>query len=173
MSHRPAPRAVHHPWDPDCAEYSHSEHPLRVGATQALLSARRQRPGPRCGVPDNNTALLHRLIGDQPDAPAEILDRATDSTFTPLVVAAALLARDLDLSEATRYAATSRDRQLVALGEAHLRGNADLFDVLVRDDLCEHPDNLLARLDRRTIDTQPVTPAAPSAKSTASQGGAW
>lgn len=96
-------------------------------------------------VPDDNTALLHRLIGDHPDAPAEILDLAADSTSTPLLVASALLAGDLDvLTRAARYATTTRDRQLVALAEAHLRGNADLLFVLVRDHLSEHPDNLLA-----------------------------
>jgi len=96
-------------------------------------------------VPDDNTALLHRLIGDQPDAPAEILGCAADSTSTPLLVAAALLANDLELlTRAAQHAATTRDRQLVALADAHLRGNADLLYVLVRDHLCEHPDNLLA-----------------------------
>jgi hypothetical protein len=96
-------------------------------------------------VPDDNTALLHRLIGDHPDAPAEILARAEHSTSAPLLVAAALLAGDLELlTRAARVATTTRDRQLVALAEAHLRGNADLLHVLVRDHLSEHPDNLLA-----------------------------
>jgi hypothetical protein len=96
-------------------------------------------------VPDDNTTLLHRLIGDHPDAPAEILDRATDSTSTPLLVAAALLATDLELlTRAAQLATTTRDRQLVTLADAHLRGNADLLDALVRDHLSEHPDNLLA-----------------------------
>jgi hypothetical protein len=96
-------------------------------------------------VPDDITTLLHRLIGGHPDAAAEVLDRASDSTSAPLLVAAALLAQDPELvTTASLYAITSRDRQLVALGEAHLRGNADLLDVLVRDHLSEHPDNLLA-----------------------------
>jgi hypothetical protein len=96
-------------------------------------------------VPDDETALLHRLIGDHPDAPAQILALAEGSTSTPLLVAAALLAGDLDhLARAARHATTTRDRQLVALTEAHLLGNADLLDVLVRDHLSEHPDNVLA-----------------------------
>jgi hypothetical protein len=96
-------------------------------------------------VPDEDTTLLHRLIGDLPDAPAEVLDRAPGSTSAPLLVAAALLACDRHLlARAARYASTTRDRQLVALAEAHLHGNADLLHVLVRDHLCEHPDNLLA-----------------------------
>jgi hypothetical protein len=96
-------------------------------------------------MPDDNTALLHRLIGDHPDAPAEILELAAVCTSIPLLVAAAVLAGDLGLlARAARDATTTRERQLVALTEAHLRGNADLLDALVRDHLCEHPDNLLA-----------------------------
>jgi hypothetical protein len=96
-------------------------------------------------VPDDDAALLHRLIGDQPDAPDDILDRARNSTSTPLLVAAALLASDLEpLTRAAQHATTTRDRQLVALAEAHLRGNADLLHVLIRDHLSEHPDHLLA-----------------------------
>ena len=96
-------------------------------------------------MPDDNTSLLHRLIGDDPDAGGEILARATGSTSTPLLVTAALLAQDPALlARAARHALTTRERQLVALGEAHLSGNADLLDVLVREHLSEHPDHLLA-----------------------------
>jgi hypothetical protein len=128
----------------DCAERGNSEHPSRVGhqtCRQRAVSAQVHRSG----VPDDSISLLHRLIGDDPDAGAQILGRANHSTSTPVLVAAALLAQDAELlTRATQYATTTRDRQLVALGEAHLRGNADLFDVLVRDHLSEHPDNLLA-----------------------------
>jgi hypothetical protein len=41
-------------------------------------------------------------------------------------------------------AATSRDRQLVALAAAHLAGDHDRFDALVRDHLAEHPDHVVA-----------------------------
>lgn len=96
-------------------------------------------------VPDDTRSLLLRLIGDQADASAEILDRAPHSTSTPMLVAAALLAGDFELlTRAAQYANKTRDRQLVALAEAHLCGNADLLHVLVRDHLSEHPDNLLA-----------------------------
>jgi hypothetical protein len=96
-------------------------------------------------VPDQTDALLLRLIGDHPDAPAEILRFAEDSTSTPLLVAAALLAGDPDLlTKSAGLASTTRDRQLVALADAHLRSNGDLLHVLVRDHLSEHPDNLLA-----------------------------
>jgi hypothetical protein len=96
-------------------------------------------------VPDDNNTLLLRLIGGDPDAPVEVLAHAATSTTPPMLVAAALLANDSALlARAAHYATTSRDRQLVALAEAHLRGNADLLDVLVREHLSEHPDNLLA-----------------------------
>jgi hypothetical protein len=96
-------------------------------------------------VPEDNTALLRRLIGGHPDAPTEVLDRAATSTSPPLLVAAALLGHDAELLErAAGHSGSTRDRQLVALAEAHLRGDAELLDVLVRDHLSEHPDNLLA-----------------------------
>jgi hypothetical protein len=40
-------------------------------------------------------------------------------------------------------AATTRDRQLVAIAAAHLRGERDLVDALARDHLADHPDNVL------------------------------
>ena len=96
-------------------------------------------------MPDEITTLLHRLIGGDPDAAGAVLERATTSGSAPLLAAAALVSRDPDrLVAAGRQATTTRDRQLVALVDAHLRGDADLFDVLVRDHLAEHPDSLLA-----------------------------
>jgi hypothetical protein len=96
-------------------------------------------------VPDDNTPLLRRLIGEDPEAPVEILGLAPDSTSTPLLVAAAIVASDPELlARAGEHAGTTRDRQLVALADAHLRADAELLDALVRDHLCEHPDNLLA-----------------------------
>jgi hypothetical protein len=96
-------------------------------------------------VTEHNIHALRRLIGDHPDAPAEILDLAAESTSTPLLVAAAIVTNDRQrLNRATRHAATTRDRQLVALADAHLRGDTELLDALVRDHLSEHPDNLLA-----------------------------
>ena len=40
-------------------------------------------------------------------------------------------------------AATTRDRQLVVIATAHLRGERDLVDALARDHLVDHPDNVL------------------------------
>jgi hypothetical protein len=97
-------------------------------------------------VPDDNTTLLlHRLIGGDLLAPAEVLHEASSSVSPSLLVAAALIDREPSfLARATEHATTTRDRQLVALADAHLRGDADRLDVLVRDHLSEHPDNLLA-----------------------------
>jgi hypothetical protein len=61
-----------------------------------------------------------------------------------LLVAAALVdANPEHLVRASQTATTTRDRQLVAIATAHLHDDADLLDALVRDHLCDHPDNLL------------------------------
>ena len=71
--------------------------------------------------------------------------RAETSRSVPVLVAAAMLARDdSELGRASELAETTRDRQLVVLAQTHLRGDADLLDVLVRDHLAVHPDHLLA-----------------------------
>jgi hypothetical protein len=48
------------------------------------------------------------------------------------------------LAEAADQASTTRDRQLVAIATAHLDGDDDRLDALVRDHLADHPDNVLA-----------------------------
>ena len=48
------------------------------------------------------------------------------------------------LTEAADQASTTRDRQLVAIATAHLDGDDDRLDALVRDHLADHPDNVLA-----------------------------
>ena len=47
------------------------------------------------------------------------------------------------MARADGMAATTRDRQLVAIATAHLRGERDLVDALARDHLVDHPDNVL------------------------------
>ena len=63
-----------------------------------------------------------------------------------ILVAASLCAPDGErlLARATAVAATTRDRQLVAIAGAHLRGEADVVDALARDHLVDHPDSVLA-----------------------------
>ncbi len=61
------------------------------------------------------------------------------------LVAAALVAADSEalMDRARRAALTTRDRQLVAIANAHLRGERELVDALARDHLADHPDNVL------------------------------
>ena len=74
-----------------------------------------------------------------------MLAQAATTDSAAVLVAAAMLTRDRHhLDRATELAGSARERQLVALADTHLRGNADLLDVLARDHLAEHPDHLLA-----------------------------
>ena len=76
----------------------------------------------------------------------------------PVILVAAVLmavaAGDALLARALAAAATTRDRQLVAIATAHLRGDRDLVDALARDHLVDHPDSVLvawiAGASRRT-----------------------
>ena len=93
---------------------------------------------------DDDT-LVRRLVGGDPRAEAEVLAAAPTSESVPVLVAAALLSHDTTyLTRAATTAVNPRDRQLVALADAHLTGQADLLDALVRDHLADHPDHLLA-----------------------------
>jgi hypothetical protein len=97
-------------------------------------------------MPDDIHALVRRLVGNDATAPTEILKRAKTDNTPLLLVAAALTADRPDelLARAAMNATTTRDRQLVAIATAHVRGDADLLDALVRDHLADHPDNVLA-----------------------------
>ena len=96
-------------------------------------------------MPDSTTALLDRLIGDDPSAAAEVLVAAPTSLSPALLVAAALLTLAPELLvRAGALATATRDRQLVAIGEAYLAGETHRLDVLVREHLDEHPDHPLA-----------------------------
>ena len=76
-----------------------------------------------------------------------------------LLVAAALLAPDADglLARAEAVAATTRDRQLVAIAIAHRRGERELVDALAREHLVEHPDNVLVAWIARANNTKEGT----------------
>ena len=98
-------------------------------------------------MPDEIETLLRRLISGDQTAVAAVLARARTSDAPALLVAAALISGDGDgllLARATTHAATTRDRQLVAVAAADLKGDHDLFDALIRDHLADHPDNVLA-----------------------------
>jgi hypothetical protein len=89
--------------------------------------------------------VLLRLVGGDAAAADEVLARAAGTCSPSLLVAAALLSRDpVLITRAERSATTPRERQLVALADAHLHGRAELLDALVRDHLADHPDHLLA-----------------------------
>lgn len=86
-----------------------------------------------------------------------------------VLVAAALLAAsspDL-LTEATRAARTTADRQFVAIAGAHLAGDHDRVEALARDHLLDHPPRPLLAwiLDHRHVPareptTEPTTEPA-------------
>jgi len=89
--------------------------------------------------------LLHQLVLGDAAAIAAIVEAARTSDDPAILVAAALFAPDGDglMARAGGVAATTRDRQLVAIAAAHLRGERDLVDALARDHLVDHPDNVL------------------------------
>ena len=96
-------------------------------------------------VTSDDASLLLRLIGGDAAAAEEILALAPASDDPGLLVAAAMLSRDAaHLVRAHGAARTPRDRQLVVLAQTQLRGDTELFDVLVRDHLADHPDHLMA-----------------------------
>jgi len=87
---------------------------------------------------------IRRAIGGDPDAISWIETHA-DSTSEPTVIAmAALLEGHPErIDEALAVATTRRDRQLVAIARAHLRGDHQLVDALARDHLADHPDSFM------------------------------
>ena len=88
--------------------------------------------------------LQDLVVGDSAAIAAIVAESAT--SIDPLIlVAAAQFAPDAQglLTRAERAATTTRDRQLVAVANAHLRGQRDLVDALARDHLADHPDNVL------------------------------
>jgi ABC-type uncharacterized transport system ATPase subunit len=95
--------------------------------------------------PAHARQLVRRLVvGD--DAATTAIVAASRASDDPLIlVAASLFAPDGErlLAQAERVAATTRDRQLVAIAGAHRRGEHDLVDALAREHLVDHPDSLL------------------------------
>jgi hypothetical protein len=89
--------------------------------------------------------LLRRLVVGDAAAISAIADESRTSVDPVVLVAAALFARDADglLARAEAVAATTRDRQLVAIAIAHRRGERERVDALARDHLVDHPDSVL------------------------------
>ena len=89
--------------------------------------------------------MIHRLVvGDGAEIVA-IVEEARRSDDPAVLVAAALFASDGEalVARAGSLAASTRERQLVAIASAHLRGERDLVDALARDHLVDHPDSVL------------------------------
>jgi hypothetical protein len=91
------------------------------------------------------TTLLHQLVVGDAAAVAAIVEASRDSDDPAILVAASLFAPDAKrfLARAGVLAATTRDRQLVAIAIAHQRGDGDLVDALARDHLVDHPGSVL------------------------------
>ena len=90
--------------------------------------------------------LLHQLAVGDAAAIAAIVEASRTSDDPMILVAAALFAAADGgglVARAGGIAATTRDRQVVAIATAHLRGQRDLVDALARDHLVDHPDNVL------------------------------
>jgi hypothetical protein len=89
--------------------------------------------------------LIHQLVVGDAAAIAAIVEASRTSVDPMILVAAALFAPDGAglVARAGGMAATTRDRQLVAIAGAHLRGERQLVDALARDHLVDHPDNVL------------------------------
>jgi hypothetical protein len=96
-------------------------------------------------MPNPADQLIHQLVVGDAAAIAAIVAASRTSDDPMILVAAALFASDGDIlvTRAAGVAATTRDRQLVAIASAHLRGKRDLVDALARDHLVDHPDNVL------------------------------
>jgi hypothetical protein len=89
--------------------------------------------------------LIRRLALGDAAAVAAVVEAARTTDDPETLVAAALVAADGTdlLMRAEQLAATTRDRQLVAIASAFRRGDAELVDALARDHLVDHPDNML------------------------------
>jgi hypothetical protein len=93
--------------------------------------------------PDLEDAL-RRVIGGSVSARADVLNRAGQGQDSTLLAMAAVLSGDREwLARAERQAASTRDRQIVAIASARVAGDAELVDALARDHLADYPDSLI------------------------------
>jgi hypothetical protein len=88
--------------------------------------------------------VIRRAIGGDQRAIDWIMAHATTGVDPVLGAMAALLqGNSALLVRAAGLAATSRDRQVVAISGAHLAGDTELVDALARDHLVDHPTSLI------------------------------
>ena len=87
---------------------------------------------------------IRQAIGGDRAAIAWLLAYA-DTVDDPIVIvmAALLEQQPKRLRRADAVAATTRDRQVVAIARAHLDGQSDRVDALARDHLADFPANLI------------------------------
>ena len=89
--------------------------------------------------------LIRRLLAGEATAPDLLVERAATCDDPAVLVAAALVVESWQplLERALAVASGVRERQVVAIAAAHLRGDADRALLLARDHLADHPDSLL------------------------------
>lgn len=93
---------------------------------------------------DGVEAIIRSAIGGDIEAGSWVVAHAAKIDDAVLIAMAALLERLPDrLDRAATVAATSRDRQIVAIARAHLEQQRELVDALVRDHLVDYPDSLI------------------------------
>jgi len=93
---------------------------------------------------DRVDTTIRQAIGGDARAISWILSQADTIDDAVVISMAALLERRPEwLTRAEEAAATSRDRQVVAVARAHLDGESELVDALARDHLVEYPDSLI------------------------------
>jgi hypothetical protein len=89
-------------------------------------------------------AMIRSAIGGDQDAMSWVVAQADTIDDAVLLAMAALLERlPARLDRAAFLAATSRDRQVVAIARAHLKKENELVDALARDHLVDYPDSLI------------------------------
>ena len=98
-----------------------------------------------CQMSDDGVdSAIRQAIGGDAASIAWIVEHAGSVDEPVMLAMAALLERDAaHLDRAARVAATSRDRQVVAISRAHLDGDGELVDALARDHLVNYPDSLI------------------------------
>ena len=94
---------------------------------------------------DNGVAsMIRQAIGGNASAISWVMAHADTIEDAVVIAMAALLERHASrLDRARAVAATSRDRQVVAIARAHLEGQGELVDALARDHLVDYPDSLI------------------------------
>jgi hypothetical protein len=93
---------------------------------------------------DGVDAMIRQAIGGNADAISWIVAHADTLDDAIVIAMAALLERrPKRLDRAGAIAATSRDRQVVAIARSHLAGEGELVDALARDHLVDYPDSLI------------------------------